>query len=177
MAVIIVRHPNPALGLPDKVLAHESRMVSGVNSNPVGREDNIAFSSVEEMLMHAFRTTSERQDSFTVVAWGWINAKPIDPPGFLCFEGQRFLFTPLNYGNEDYEFRDLHESAQFICHRINEDYRSDRLALEAKRQWTNVPLGRDETIGTDSIERAAKALGACVFHRHTSMEELYSLAV
>lgn len=176
MNTIIINHPNPTLNLPKKRLYREQRMAIGFEA-PTFHKQNVAYTSVNDMMMGAVEEAASRPGVFVVVAWGRINGDPINPIGFLCFTNRQFRFTPINYSNEDFDAKREGLTAYNISHRLTDLQRNDPALLAAKRAWHIIDLTPDEQIGPTAFERVAKVLSVTLFRIPMSQEALYELAV
>jgi hypothetical protein len=182
MSIVKVRHPNPTLQLAERTLAHQECMVSVTERCPTFSNDNVAFTSAHAMLAEAADRAAAHPNSFKVVAWAHVNGSVIDPIGFVMFNGWRFMFTPINHGNEDAEAGRQGWDANDIACELNRINREDPDRLIA-RQWTHVRIAANEAVDEALFNRVASVLSfLCLSGRRepgtdTSMEALFELAV
>lgn len=176
MHTVKVNHPNPTLNLPARKLYEYKQTAIGFSSS-IYSVQNIAFSTPSEMFKYAIERVTSKPGLFVVVAWGFVNGKPIDAIGYLCFEEGTYLFTPLNPSNEDFKALKEGKSVLDIVHQINDDYREKPLILEANRGWFFVDKGIGESLGDQLFDRVATVLTHALFGEPMAMEKLYEMAV
>ncbi len=166
MDTINVNHPNPTLGLPKKNL-YKSSSILGFK-RPVLACRNIAFTSHREMLEYATERAFTYAHTFQIVAWGFVNGAPVDAIGFLCFDGDKYLFTPLEHSAADFKAIESGMDACDIVCKINNDFREDAELLLGCRGWRIVDA---------RCENVAKLFSYILFNEMIPLEECYDLAV
>lgn len=176
MNTVKIQHPDPTLNLPKKELYSYRYTCTGFSS-PLASNKNIAFTSPQAMFEHAVEIVASKAGLFVVVAWGFVNGVPIDAIGFLCFDGNKYMFTPLNHSGEDFKAIQSGKTTFEIVHKINADFMEDSSMLLAKRGFYFVSAGGDESFNNSHFARVSKVLAHALFGETVSMKELYEIAL
>jgi hypothetical protein len=176
MNTVEVNHPNPTLNLPTRKL-YRHKQVAVRLAAPLQSARNIAFSTPHEMFKYAIERVSSKQGIFVVVAWGFVNGKPIDTIGYLCLDEGEYLFTPLNPSREDFKALKKGKSTLDIVHQINDEYSENQSMLKAKRGLFLVDKSDSESLNDQLFDRVASVLTQALYKDPTSMENLYAIAI